>query len=69
MLKETDGYHLGIFNKNAYTKYKYDDNITVLDLNEENKDYYEFGYVKKMGVPLSEFGKKYIQTLISILSL
>lgn len=69
MLKETDGYHLGIFNKNAYTKYKYDDNITVLDLNEENKDYYEIGYVKKMGVPLSEFGKKYIQTLISILSL
>lgn len=67
MLKETDGYHLGTFNKNAYTRYKYDENIKVLNLDDKEKHFYEIGYVKKIGTPLSDFGKKYIQTLSDLL--
>ena len=67
MLKELDVYHLGTFNNNAYSQYKYDENIKVFHLEAEDKHFFEIGYVKKIGVPLSDLGKKYIQTLSEIL--
>ena len=68
MLYKTDGYLLGAYNKNAYHHHKYGENIRVFDLNEENLHYYELGYVKKIGAPLSELGQKYIQKLTNTLN-
>ena len=68
MLYKTDGYLLGTYNKNAYHQHKYGDNISVFDLDEENVHYYELGYVKKIGTPLSELGQKYIQNLTDTLN-
>ncbi len=67
MLKETDGFHLGTFNENAYQKYQYDENIKVFRLLDEANHHYEIGYIKKIGVPLSDLGQEYIQMLSAIL--
>lgn len=67
MLYKTDGYLLGIFNENAYSEHIYDENIRVFKLEGDDLFYYELGYVKRIGVPLSELGAKYIELLTSAL--
>ncbi len=67
MLKETDGYHLGTFNERAYAKYHYDDCIKVYRLLDEDRHHYEIGYIKKIGVPLSELGESYVCMLRELL--
>ena len=67
MLKETDGYHLGTFNENAYRKYQYDENIKVFKVLDDANHHYEIGYIKRIKTPLSDLGKEYIQMLSAVL--
>lgn len=68
MMHKTDGYIIGCFNENAYKYHKYDQNVRVFCLKEEEIFQYEIGFVKKIGEPLSELSEKYIQALVETLS-
>jgi len=63
MMRKTEGYLMGTFCENAYRHHPYAEDVRVFRLVEENLHQYEIGYVKKIGVPLSDLGQKYISLL------
>ena len=62
-MRKTEGYLMGTFCENAYRHHPYAEDVRVFRLVEENLHQYEIGYVKKIGVPLSDLGQKYISLL------
>lgn len=68
MMRKTDGYLMGTFSENAYRHYPYEEDVRVFRLVEENLHQYEIGYVKKIGVSLSNLGQKYVKLLSKTLN-
>ena len=63
MMRKTDVYLMGTFSESAYRHHPYAEDVRVFQLVETNLHQYEIGYVKKIGVPLSDLGQKYISIL------